>query len=189
MNYQQRQKKLNGQNKRMKRIAVISLAVILMIIPIMGVSCDSDEVSEDDFGIYLVAEDIPSSQIASFDFNAVELQDDPFISIDDIITYSWDTHEIKLTEESGDRTSSLRPPVTGTPSVVCVGTECVYSGALWPTYSSVLLEGATTIDPLLAGMRDTIQISVGPLYSGEDPRSDSRIFDSLKHADKLINYQ
>lgn len=117
------------------------------------------------------------------------MQDAPLISIDDIITYSKDTHEITLTDESSDRISSLRPPTTGTPFVVGVGRERIYGGALWPAYSSGLFEGATMIAPIFAGISHSIQISLGHLYSGEDPRSDMRIFESLKHAGKLTVFQ
>jgi len=173
----------------MKKQPILWLALLLALsILIVGLVSNAtinggSSQKEADFGIYLVAEDIPFSQLASFDIYSVELQNEPIISTDDIITYSVGAHEIMLTDKATNRISKGLV----TPFVVCVGSERIYSGTFLPIYSSVVPVGVITIEPCLSSITHSIKISPGFLYSGEDPRSDSRILESLEHAGKLVN--
>lgn len=184
----------------MHRIGIVTALFPLLLIPLLAGGCNSQNpatsarlnesgmLQESSFGLYLLAKDIPTNQIASVDLNTLELQDEPLISIDDIITYSQDTHEIQLTAEMMDRIASLRPPTSGTPFVVCAGGERIYWGAFWPGYSSQSFDGIV-IDPIFASYKHSVQIQLGypatGFYDGEDPRSDPRILDSLQKAKKL----
>jgi hypothetical protein len=120
-----------------------------------------------------------------------ELEPTPFLSVDDILTYTWETHEIELTESARERVEQLEVPVTGgVPFVVCVGAERMYPGAFWVSYSSMSYNGIV-IDTLSAQLDDPIlHIQLGypespEFFTGEDLRSDPRILQSLEDAGKL----
>lgn len=108
------------------------------------------------------------------------------LSADDLVAYDPATHELALTPAAAERLAGLRPPTTGLPFVVCVGSWPIYQGAFWPGYSSLSYNGVV-IDPILAG-RGTVRIELGypaeGLFEGEDPRADPRILQALERAGK-----
>lgn len=142
------------------------------------------------FSIYLVKQTMSAQQMMETDLSDLELEEIPILSIDDIVAYSWETHEIELTTSAYERIAELHVPVTtGVPFVVCVGREPVYGGAFWVGYSSMSFRGIV-IDKLFATENHPVRIQLGypespELFEGEDPRSDPRILQSLEAAGKL----
>jgi hypothetical protein len=119
----------------------------------------------------------------------VEIADKPLLSLNDIISYSRNTHQIELTTEAAARLERLQVPTSGKAFVVCVDRQPVYWGAFWAGYSSQSFEGITImVAPLLPGPR-TIQIVQGypsaSFFKGEDLRNDARVMQSLQKAGKL----
>jgi hypothetical protein len=151
-----------------------------------GATAQPDEV--EGFAIYLLT---PESFTSQADLTQLELEPAPFLSLGDIVAYTWETHEIELTEAARERVASLEVPMTtGVPFVVCVGAERIYPGAFWVSYSSMSYNGVV-IDTLSAQMEDpVIRLQLGypespELFEGEDLRSDPRILQSLEDAGKL----
>ena len=138
-----------------------------------------------EFSIYLLAQPVAAHQVSTPD--ALDLEREPILSIDDIIAYSWKTHEIGLTASAYERIGELEVPVNGTTFVVCLGREPIYAGAFWPVYSSLSFDGVVVKIPLTDDQ--TMQIALGypspSFFTGEDPRSDPRILQSLEEAGKL----
>ena len=143
------------------------------------------------FSIYLVRQVGSGPQVREQDLTLLELEDEPFLSQDDIVAYSWETHTITLTEAARERLAALEVPLTtGRPFVVCVGDERIYPGAFWVSYSSMSFNGIV-IDTLFAQMGNgSIPIQLGypespEFFVGEDLRSDPRIEQALSEAGKL----
>lgn len=141
------------------------------------------------FAIYLPARKIAADEILKVNLDNLELGDRPIVSIDDIVAYSKDTHEIELTPLAYERIKSLKVPTTGIPFVVCVDRQPVYGGAFWVGYSSQSFEGVV-IDTLGAEQKLPIRIQLGypespELFVGQDRRSDARIMQALEKAGKL----
>lgn len=140
------------------------------------------------FSMYLVKEGVSAQQILEIDVSELELESTPILSIEDIVVYSWETHEIELTDSAYETIKKLDVP--GLPFVVRVGSESIYSGAFWVSYSSMSF-GGIVIDTLLGSMDErTIRIQLGypespDLFVGEDLRSDTRILQSLQDAGKV----
>ena len=163
--------------------------LLLVVIAVVIIACSissSDNIGDEsgEFAIYLTAQDIPDDQIPQTDPNTVELNDEPVISTSDIISYSWETHEIKLTDSAYETIQGFG---TGMPFVACVGGKPIYIGAFWPSYSSKTFDGVV-IDPTLGVLNHTIAVQLGypeSFFTGEDLRSDPRIYDSLEQAGKL----
>ena len=141
----------------------------------------------DGFAIYLTAGNVPVSQMPAL--SHVDVAESPFLSLPDIVSYEWNTHEIKLTASAMEKLSVIQVPTNGTSFVVCVDRQPLYWGAFWVGYSSLSFDGIIIMQPLPTE-GDTITISKGypsaSFYRGEDPRNDARIMESLKQAGKLL---
>jgi hypothetical protein len=138
-----------------------------------------------ELSIYLLTQHIAAHQVSTLD--VLDLEQEPILSISDIIDYSWGTHTIELTAPAYERMGELEVPVDGTIFVVCLGREPVYAGAFWPMYSSLSFDGVVIKLPLTDN--HPLQITLGypspSFFTGEDPRSDPRILQSLERAGKL----
>jgi len=152
-------------------------------------SCTSqeEEPSKDEgFAIYLLARDIPVSEMPII--SNLELANEPIVATIDIVSYNRNIHEIELAAEAYDRLSQLELPINGKVFVVCVYRQPVYWGAFWPRYSSMSFDGVTIHTPLSPDQY-TIRIELGYpseiFYTGEDPRSNPEIMQSLQQANKL----
>ncbi len=141
--------------------------------------------------IYLLADEVPATELSIVDLNDLELQEEPILSIDDIIAYSRETHEIELTAEGYERIQqlfALPVEVRGMPFVVRVGADRIYAGAFWTPASSISFDGVVICEPYDRERR-VIRIGLGypsaEAFTGTDPRSDPRVLQSLEAAGKL----
>ena len=158
--------------------------VFILIILLAVFSCTQPK--GEGFAIYLLTRDIPISEMPVI--SHLKLADKPIISLRDIVSYSKQTHEIELTEEAYQRLLELEVPTNGKVFVVCVDRQPVYWGAFWAVYSSMSFDGVTILTPLFPD-RHTIRLELGypseSFYSGEDPRPNPDIMQSLQQAGKL----
>jgi hypothetical protein len=161
--------------------------VALLLAPFLFGGCYSVSPAQKGFAIYLTRENTPPSQMEIL--SHIAIAETPLISNDDIVSYIWDTHEIKLTPEAFQKLQPLQVPTTGVSFVVCVDESPVYWGAFWAGYSSQSFTGVTIMVPTLGLAENTIEISLGypstSFYKGEDPRGETRIKDALQKAGKL----
>jgi len=142
------------------------------------------------FAIYLTKQDIPPAQMEAL--SHVEIAERPIITISDIITYDAQEHELRLTASAFERVSQLDVPTGGKSFIVCVDKAPIYWGAFWVPWSSLSFDGVTIWKPLtLDDSHDVIRLELGypssALYTGEDPRSNPVVIESLEQAGKLIN--
>jgi hypothetical protein len=142
---------------------------------------------ENGFSIYLLAQDTSPQQLAIL--SHLELEENPLLSINDIVSYRKATHEIELTTTGYNRIASLSVPVNGKAFAVCVYGQPIYAGAFWVGYSSLSFDGIV-IDTISASKEHPVlQIQLGypgpAFFHGDDPRSDPRILQALEQAGKL----
>ena len=167
----------------------VSLSVIALVIAPILIGCIPSQARG--FSIYLLADDVPATELSIVDLSDLELQEEPILSIDDIIAYSTETHEIELTAEAYARIQrlfSLPVEVGGMPFVVCVGVDRIYAGAFWTLASSISFDGVVICEPY-ERERHVIRIVLGyptpEAFSGKDPRSDPRVLQSLEAVGRL----
>ena len=149
-------------------------------------------VPDDEFAIYLVTQAITAHEMLQADLDALEIEDNPIISLKDIVAYAPTTHEMQLTESAYERIGQLDVPIQGLPFAVCVGHERIYGGAFWASYSSLIYEGVV-INTSPAAVNDpgkVLRIELGyppssELFVGKDLRSDPRIIEVLEAENKL----
>ena len=167
----------------------VRLSVILSLITLILMGCIPSKA--DGFSIYLLADEIPATELLPVDLKDLELQEEPILSSDDIITYSWARHEIELTAEAYERIQqlfTLPAKVRGIPFVVCVGPDRIYAGAFWTPVSSISFDGVVicqSFDPNKRIIRIGLGYPCPEAFTGKDPRSDQRILQSLEAAGKL----
>ena len=163
------------------------LALVMVLTLIMSSGCSTTK--HEGFAIYLTKDDIPPSQMETL--SHVDIADQPIISIGDIITYNAQTHELKLTDKAFKRISELNVPVSGKSFMVFVDKALIYWGAFWTPFSSLSFDGVTILKPLNSQEQTVITLGLGypssPFFSGEDPRNNVEVMNSLDQASKLIN--
>ncbi len=142
-----------------------------------------------EFAIFLVRGAISAQQMMATDLDDLEVENNPILCVDDIVTYTEKTHSLELTDAAYEKITGMETALIGTPFVVYVGREPVYAGAFWATYISMSFDGIV-IDILPAMEKHPIRIQLGypeslEIFSGEDLRSDARILHSLDAAGKL----
>jgi len=166
------------------------LSFLLVIIYVLAISgCQPGK--DDDFAIYLLAQDIPAAKLSQIDIDRLILENKPIISGDDIISYEKTDHMMELTRAAYSRVQQVFPmsvTVNGLPFVVCVGKERIYTGAFWTPISSISYDGVVIMQPV-AAKGTTIQITLGypapDFFTGYDPRADGRIMRALEQDGKL----
>lgn len=140
------------------------------------------------FAIYLTRDDIPPEKMEMLSY--VEIADQPIISIQDIISYNAQTHEIKLTDQAFERIAKLEVPIRGKSFLVCVDKAPIYWGAFWTPLSSMSFGGVTIWQPLGIQELKFITLERGypssSFYTGEDPQNNTTILQSLEQSGKLI---
>jgi len=165
--------------------AKLALVMVGAVILLSGCATPKGE----GFAIYLTKEDIPPAKMEAL--SHVDIADQPIISIEDIITYNAQTHELKLTNTAFERISQLEVPITGKSFIVCVDNAPIYWGAFWTPISSMSFNGVTIWKPLSSQESEVITLELGypssSFYEGEDPRNNAEIMKSLEEAGKLIN--
>jgi hypothetical protein len=182
----------------MKPITPIIIGIVL-VVGILGSSIcitsegegfgdGESEVECGGFAIYLTKQDIPPAQME--DLSHVDIAERPIITISDIITYDAQEHELILTVSAFERIYQLDVPVRGKSFIVCVDERPIYWGAFWVHWSSLSFEGVTIWKPLSLEEPNVIRLELGypssELYTGEDPRSNPVVIESLEQAGKLI---
>lgn len=169
------------------RYAGIIAAVMIFILP----GCKQPDIyvqKAGGFAIYLVEPSVDTAQLAEMDVGSIPLEDMPAITMDDIISYKKETHEIELTASAYGRLLQMGVPVNGRPFVVCMNGEQVYAGAFWVVWSSLSFDGVVIMLPSLTDTA-TVQLALGypdpRFFSGKDPRNNKKILKSLELAGKL----
>jgi hypothetical protein len=123
------------------------------------------------------------------DLNSVKLPTQPFIGLNDIVSYNPENYQLTLTPDAINRIDALQVGVYGKSFVVCVDRIPVYWGAFWTPISSVPFDGFAIEQPL-NNQTNTVTIQLGypsqSLYTGSDPRNNTAIIDSFSQTGKLI---
>ena len=147
----------------------------------------------DVFAVYLVAEsvDVRITAYGKGDWSHLRLSASARIAGDDIISYDFSTHSMRLRREALARIPS--PPVHGTPFVVVAHGHRVYLGVFITSASSrsfavpAIVVDRYVMDPTQS--RDTLVIErsyPSPKFGvGPGPRGDERIKAALTALQKL----
>ena len=165
------------------KLAVLIIVIVSAILILSGCTTSKGE----GFAIYLTKGDISPARMPAL--SHIDIEEQPLIGLDDIVTYYADTHHIELTPDAYERISKLEVPVSGKSFVVCVDREPIYWGAFWTPISSISFDGVTIWKPLGTQGPEIVKLELGypspSFYGGEDPRNNAEVMESLEQAGKL----
>ena len=146
------------------------------------------KINHEGFAIYLPQDDVSPQNMP--DLNSVKLPLQPFIGLNDIISYNPENYQLTLTLDAFNRIDVLQVPVYGKPFVVCVDRIPVYWGAFWTPISSIPFDGFAIEQPL-NNQTNTVTIQTGyptsSFFTGIDWVDDGTIQESFRQAGKLIS--
>jgi hypothetical protein len=138
-----------------------------------------------DIAIYrLKNSKLTASQVWAQPTEDLVLADVPLVTLRDLKSYTWQTHEFTVTAEVDSQLAQFKRAigaVGGTPFVVTAGGERIYLGALWYAYSSIAPQV-----PYIEVLHDKHQISRAWFDQAVGNRNDRRIYDALKRAGVLM---
>ncbi len=163
---------------------IVRLLIALFLVFMLS-GC-SQENRDNGFAIYLVKNLTPQELIGATPAG-IQLEDEPVIAMDELISYTRETHELEVKPSAFARIKELDVPVHGRPFAVCLGRKVVYTGAFWTPISSVGFSGIIIMKPLTEN--ETLQLAPGypsdSFYRGNDPRNNTEIFAALEKVGKL----
>jgi hypothetical protein len=164
--------------------------ILLLVFSALLFNCSnstSPVIQDSELGIYLLKDTLINSKDAmEIALESLELQSDPILDIEDIISYNWVEHIIKVSSINFEKVKSIKNKIKSTyglPFVVAVGKDKIYLGNFFPLYSSLMYMDLPHID--VAPLTE-IKIFKAPLDI-EDKRNDERIYSVLKESGKLKN--
>jgi hypothetical protein len=170
------------------RVLLFGLSPVLLFILSISFVFHGCYISEPDddtdelFALYLLADtSITISFLPDIPLDLFVLAESPLISVSDIVMYEWSTHTVHLTESAEKRMADLSAPgrLKPYPFIVFASGERIYMGTIWPVYSSSMSQFPCIVLPSLTPY--VIEKGWGPT----DPRSDQRVYRSLKKSGKL----
>ena len=164
-----------------------STLTFIILFSVLFTSSGCSKKEGEGFAIYLTKDDIPPTQLPII--SHINIEEKPLINIDDIVTYNASFHEITLIADAYRRIIDLEVPGGGRSFMVCVDKKLIYAGAFWVRFSSMSYDSVTIWKPLGSQETNIIKIELGypssSFYTGEDPRNNPQIIESLKHSGKL----
>ena len=177
----------------MTRIAILS-ALLTCAIGGVAVRANAPAANADVFAIYLVADAVDAT-ITGYgrgDWSRLRLEASPLITGDDLVSYEWSTHSMKLRPDALAKIPA-RPSVSGKPFVVVANGKSVYLGVFLSILSSASFAVPTIrVDAQMVSPNqppDTLVIDrayPSPSFgAGPDPRGDERIKAALTASGKL----
>jgi hypothetical protein len=149
--------------------------------------------NDNGFAIYTTKNFMPYNQSIdynTFNLDTVDLNDKPFLTGEDIISYDSSSHVLTLDKNRIELTYP-RQSVYGQMFIVFLYDEPVYCGFFWYAFSSVPCNWIYIRDANENGglKSNQIELSAGfpnpSFFHGSDPRSDKKIIEYFKSAGKL----
>jgi len=162
-------------------MAILACALVLLACP-GAQERTGGGTPADVFAIYLLAEPV-DPRITGYgqgDWSRLRLASSPLITGNDLVSYDWSTHAMKLRREAVARIR--HPPVGGTPFVVVAEGQRIYLGLFITIFSShSFAVPAIVTDAQISPTQPTDTLVIARAYPtssfgrGPDPRSDERI--------------
>jgi hypothetical protein len=140
-----------------------------------------------DFAIFLLANDTLSTlEVKYTSLDSLTLAVQPLVTTEDVVTYKWSVHEVTLTAQGYANYKSVGQKVKSTfglPFVVVAANQKIYLGTFYPLISSYIHMDLPFV--ALDSFKG-IRIARAPDSTTPDRRNDTRIYDALLKANKII---
>jgi hypothetical protein len=154
--------------------------IFIFILSFLFITCGSSP-DYGDFNIYQVLDQGIPYEGPTKPIDSLTLSNEPIISIQDITSYSWQTHDFIINSIAHSILDTLGAHHLVSPFVACVGNDRIYYGCFISMVSSYM---PTTYPYIL--IKTDLQISKALNDTIIDRRNDIRIYNSIKQSGKLI---
>ncbi len=162
--------------------------IIIFCLPFILLSCKqstSNEAFDGSFAIYLLQDStITAMNAFSQPLENLTLATSAFLTVNGLKSYIWASHSFELTDQMRtiyEQYLLSHGNTSGVPFVVTIGSDRIYLGTFWWSYSSSMPPACAVIEAI-APLPYKIQLANGAI----DKRSDSRIYYSLKISGVLV---
>jgi hypothetical protein len=186
----------------------VTAVLAVMLLSALIVSCQRNPTANksptatptgEGFAFYLTAKEVPVEQMKNL--NHVSLSSEPLISIDDIVSYDWGTHEITLVDDWWQVIQNTETPIGNRSFIVCVDKQPIYWGQFYFSFQSSF---APTGIPFITDIIPVQNGSLGLVSAGSkiikielypddgdsdtltDPRTNVVIKEALERDGKLV---
>lgn len=172
-----------------KKTSPITIIISTCCLFVILTSCEvnqNNETAQYDFEIYLTRNEIPPHLLEMQ--SRIEPAELPLLTVENIVSYTWSNHEIRLTEKGKSILDTLKVSVYWRSFVVCVNRVVKYHGAFWTLISSVSFTGPTILLPKLSPYVIRITKNYPPTLEDteEDVRDNADVRKALELAGKLL---
>ena len=138
------------------------------------------------FAIYLFRDDtLRTWQAKQLPLNTIDLDSRPLVGINDIESYKWSGHTIRLNTNGIEKFKVLENTTNssgGFPFIVVVGNLKIYLGNEFRKYSSYM---PGDLPYIFTPLDNNLKISRAPDRSIKDTRDDPRVYNALVRKDKF----
>lgn len=163
--------------------------LFLIMAFLLTVSCDKDDTTHEKVELYLIDSYSKSEDgRCRIDESSVITKDSPLIGYADFLSYDSKDYAFELSGNAIEKIKKMEFSVHGVPFAIKVDNVLIYTGYLWPSYSSASCDW-TTIDPIIFE-DNKLKVRLG--YPGPedgdnitDKRNDKRIINTFKQDNKL----
>jgi len=171
---------------------IVGIALVVTLL-FAFIACDNKEVLPSKNGgveLFLLDSYRTIGSTVHIDETTVVTKSKPLVSFADFLSYDPNTFTFKISDTAKEAIKSLQLSVHGTAFAIKANNALIYTGYLWPAYSSASCDWVT-IDPstLYIGNELIVQMGYPGLSEGQvisDKRNDQRILDIFTSDNKLI---
>lgn len=179
---------LSPKEDKMDKKRILASVITLSCLILSGCSKISGS-SEEKVELYLLESYKAGENTYMIVENTVKTESYPLISYNDFLYYDQQKCAFGLSDAAASRIEHMKHSVHGVPFVITADREIVYSGYLWPSYSSASCDWIVA-DPFTAIYTKELTIRLGypGLFPGvviPDKRNDKRIIDIFRNDNKL----
>lgn len=169
------------------------LLMVSLLTIILSCSETNEPLVDNEFSIYMV-KDTTNNSPYEVSINNLILEEEPVISLNDIISYSWDIHQIEFSDDAKERLK-LKEPLYGKYFVLSASNQRMYWGIfIFDICSSTINRPVINIPSTLGMSQSYLSNSFRidrayPVYLGNEDDPDIReneiIYNVLKQSGKL----
>lgn len=170
-----------------KKMSIFVMAAIIILL-VAGCSSSKEEKDSNNinFAIYLV-KGMKTFDAINTVLKDIPIDDTPLLTDKDISEYVWIEHKIVLNKEKRvakiiEEKIYMKVPTDGKPFVVVCNGERIYLGTFWTCLSSL---SAPQCAWIVSDFKDSGYLKVDYIFKKGDRRSDKRVYEALKKANKL----
>lgn len=179
----------------MNKKIYLLLVLIAFVLSACGETAEEESfvLEGEAFELYFVADQtVTGGNLHDYDLEDLPINDKPFLSTKDVVSYMWGDHAVNLTEEAYLKivvNFSQGLPLDGLPFVIVSNNQRIYAGVFMSLVSSLIFDGVVIqqpFDPAIQPLFLTLGYPNEAFFTGEDPRGNTILRQALEAAELIV---